>query len=266
MVGLAKRLEGKPFHLLATHCQRNPKQQVLDYLATKDFNPNSPNFTVTSFGGHPKVKGNGHVPYYMVFNHHGDLVHHHMGGQWHGGDGLKMIEWVDKLLKEAPAFYLGRAPFPGAPKLAQQIEKKKFPTALKKLDRALLEDEQSDERKEDVRRLYDLVEAYRDATLKDAEARVATAPGTVMPSLKALQKEMKGTTLQPGVDAKIKELEAGGILSRSVKLEAAYSKTILKSKRSDELKIIVLEKLLQKEPNLPYSKIVRAKLEELKSR
>ena len=67
--------------------------------------------TVTSFGGHPGVKGNGHVPYYMVFDHTGKLRRQHMGGAYHGGDGLEMIEWVDRLLKETPAIWLGNEPF-----------------------------------------------------------------------------------------------------------------------------------------------------------
>ncbi len=110
MVGLAKRLEGKPFHLVASHCQRNPRDEVVAYIKGKGLRPDAPNFTVTSFGRHPKVRGNGYVPYYMVFDRHGKLVREHMCGDYHGGDGLGMIDWVKKLLKETPPVYLGRWP------------------------------------------------------------------------------------------------------------------------------------------------------------
>ena len=28
----------------------------------------------------------------MVFDHKGELSHHHMGGQWHGGDKKRALE------------------------------------------------------------------------------------------------------------------------------------------------------------------------------
>ena len=123
MVGLAKRLEGKPFHLLAAHCQDQPRETVVRYVRGKELEASTPNFTVTSFGGHPGVKGNGYVPYYMVFDQHGDLAYHHMCGGYHGGDGLAMIDRVDKLLKETPEIYLGKEPFEAVPKLAAKLKK-----------------------------------------------------------------------------------------------------------------------------------------------
>ena len=105
LVGLARRLEGRPFHLIATDRQRSPKEKQLAYLRDLGLSPDTPNFTVTSGGGHPGVKGNGYVPYYMIFDHRGRLVREHMGGAYHGGDGLAMIEWVDKLLLEAPSIW-----------------------------------------------------------------------------------------------------------------------------------------------------------------
>ena len=115
---MARRLEGKPFHLVATHRQRDTKENVVAYVKSKGLSADTPNMTVSSFGGHPKVKGNGYVPYYMVFDHHGDLVHHHMCGDYHGGDGLKMIDLVDQLLADVPAMYLGKQPFTAVKRLA----------------------------------------------------------------------------------------------------------------------------------------------------
>ena len=95
---------------------------MLAYLAGKGFDPSSSNMTVSSMGGHPKVKGNGYVPYYMVFDHTGKLVRHHMCGDYHGGDGLEMIDWVEKLLKKAPEIYLGAEPFEVHTKLAARVQ------------------------------------------------------------------------------------------------------------------------------------------------
>ena len=111
LVGLARRLEGKPFHLIATHCQQGKQEDVVGYVRTKGLAPDTQNTTVSSMGGHPKVKGKGYVPYYMVFDHTGKLAHHHMCGAYHGGDGLKMIEWVDDLHEKTPAISLGDEPF-----------------------------------------------------------------------------------------------------------------------------------------------------------
>ena len=101
-----------PFHLVATNCQRAPTEDVIAYLRSQGLAENSPNFTLTSFGGHPAVKGNGYVPYYMVFDHRGRLIREHMCGDYHGGDGLEMIEWVEKALKDAltgqPSKYITR--------------------------------------------------------------------------------------------------------------------------------------------------------------
>ena len=136
LVSLAKRLEGKPFHLVASHCQRDTQENVVSYVKSKGLAADTPNVTVTHQGRHPKIKGNGYVPYYAVFDQHGDLVHHHMCGDYHGGDGLKMIEIVDKLLKSVPAIYLGKEPFTAVPKLAKQVgAKKNLAAAIKEIEK-----------------------------------------------------------------------------------------------------------------------------------
>ena len=78
-------MEGKPFHLLAAHCQHGEQATVVGYIRGHGLSADTPNLTVSSFGGHPGVKGNGYVPYYMVFDHRGDLRYHHMCGNYHGG-------------------------------------------------------------------------------------------------------------------------------------------------------------------------------------
>ena len=45
MVSLAKKLEGKPFHLLASYCQSGTKADAVAYLKGKGLQPDTPNFT-----------------------------------------------------------------------------------------------------------------------------------------------------------------------------------------------------------------------------
>ena len=74
-----------PFHLIATDRQRGKREDQVAYLKGLGLTADTPNFTVTSDGGHPAVKGNGYVPYYMIFDHRGRLVRDHMAGAYHGG-------------------------------------------------------------------------------------------------------------------------------------------------------------------------------------
>ena len=62
------------------------------YLKANGMSPFAPNLTITKMGSHPDVKGNGFVPYYIIFDHTGKLVSHNMCGSYQGGDGWKMRE------------------------------------------------------------------------------------------------------------------------------------------------------------------------------
>jgi len=221
LVSLAKRLEGKPFHLLAAHCQQQPREKVVSYIRSQGLSANTSNFTVTSFGGHPKVKGNGYVPYYMVFDQHGKLVHHHMCGGYHGGDGLEMIEWVDKLLKETPDIYLGKEPFTVVPKLAERIGKRKsLASSVKDIEKRL--PEASGQEKAELDRLHAAVTRYRDRMLARADSLMATDPAQVIPHLTALDKELKGTTFT--VATKLAETRKSADLKRSIAIAKKFAK------------------------------------------
>ena len=54
--------------------------------------------TITKMGRHPDVRGNGYVPYYVVFDHTGKLAYDHMGGRYHGRSfphaGLKVAREI----------------------------------------------------------------------------------------------------------------------------------------------------------------------------
>ncbi|MHC4938499.1 MAG: TlpA family protein disulfide reductase [Planctomycetota bacterium] len=269
LVGLAKRLEGKPFHLVASHCQRNTKENVVAYIKGKGLAEDTPNFTVTSFGRHPKVKGNGYVPYYMVFDHHGDLVHHHMCGAYHGGDGLKMIEWVDKLLKQTPEIYLGKEPYVHYDKLANQVAKKKNLTgALRELDK-LSESTPGAEQMAELARLKKAIVNYRDRMMERAEELMATDPAEVVPALTRLSKEFKGSTLGPDVDAELAERKKSKELKASIDLFKRYQKELKRLEKNPTPKnrkrtADKLEKLIAGKEELPVSKTIRAKIEELR--
>ena len=230
MVSLAKRLEGRPFHLLAAHCQSNPKEEVVAYIKSKGLAANSPNFTVTSFGGHPKVKGNGFVPYYMVFDQHGKLAQHHMCGGYHGGDGLAMIEWVDKLLKETPDIYLGEEAFTAVPKLAKQVGKRKnLAAAVKEIEKK--RETAGRAEKAEFERLYAAVTRYRDRMLGRAESLMATDPSQVVPHMTALDKDLKGTSL--AVTDKLAEYKKSPELKRSIAIAKKFAKLQKRIEKQD---------------------------------
>jgi len=271
LVSLAKRLEGNPFHLVASHCQRNTRENVVRYIKGKGLAADAPNFTVSSFGRHPKVKGNGFVPYYMVFDQHGDLVHHHMCGAYHGGDGLKMIEIVDKLLASAPTIYLGKEPFTAFPKLAKQVgSKKNLPAAIKEIARRNAADPGRGEKTE-LDRLAAAINDYRTRMLARAEKLMAENPTEVVPALSALQKDLKGTPLVADVDAKLTEARKSADLRASITIWKSYRKTMKRLEKMDEPSAKAkskaadkLEKLIAGHESLPVAATVRATIEQLR--
>ena len=83
LVGLARELEGSPFHLIASHNQRGDDASARHEIFQNGLDPLTSNVSVVKAANHSWVTGTGYVPYYMVFDHHGDLVHHHQGGPYH---------------------------------------------------------------------------------------------------------------------------------------------------------------------------------------
>ena len=264
LVGLAKRLEGKPFHLVAAHNQRDTKENVVSYIQGQGLAADTPNVTVTSFGRHPKVKGNGYVPYYMVFDQHGDLVHHHMCGAYHGGDGLKMIEWVDKLLKDVDAVYLGKEPFARFDKLAKRVGRKKdFGEVEKKLADASAED------KSELERLWAAIQDYRTRMLARAEKLHATAPGEVVDALQDLAKDLKGTSLAADVEAKLAEQRKSADLRAAIDIAKKYERAMKRLERRPTPKARAktaerLAKLIEGKDHLPIAATIKRTIASLR--
>lgn len=267
---MAKELEGKPFHLLATHCQKNTRANVVNYIQGKGLESTSPNVSITSFGGHPKVHGNGFVPYYMVFNQHGELVHHHMCGSYHGGDGLKMIEIVNKLLKEAQVIYLGKEPFTVIPKLAAQVaRKKKLAAAVKRIETEL-EGQPDRARRAELQRLHDAVQAWHDRTFDGIVKLDGTNPPAVIPSMKRLAKDLKGTKMGGHSARNLAALQknpdktAIRLFKGLQKARKALAKLEDPSPRALEKHAKRLAKLIEGHENLPISKTIREYIESLR--
>ena len=212
LVGLASRLEGKPFHLIASFCQRGKREDAVAYIRGKGLAADTPNLTVTYQGRHPQVKGNGYVPYYMVFDHTGRMVHHHMCGNYHGGDGLAMIEWVDRLLEKTPALWLGAQPFETHAALAERVA---GGNALAKWV-AEAESLQAAEPHAELDRILAGVTRYRDRGLQRAESLLAASPKDVLPLLEELADELGETETCKPVRERLASLEAGDVLDRSI--------------------------------------------------
>lgn len=228
LVSLAGRLEGQPFHLLAAYRQRQPKEEVVAYARSQGIRADAPNFTITGRGGHPQVQGNGYVPYYMVFDHTGNLAHHHMCGAYHGGDGLAMIEWVDKLLEATPAIWLGEKPFEEHADLAERVSSgKQTAKAVAELELALDQGGGAE-----LERIHAGLVRFRDRGLARADALLATQPSEVLASLGALVDTLGAdTALAAPVIAHRAKLSDGeglktaiGVARELAKLEKSLSK------------------------------------------
>ncbi len=274
LVRLASRLEDKPFHIIASHCQNtSSRKEVIAYLRNNNMSAFAPNLTITKMGNHPKVRGNGYVPYYIVFDHTGKLVHHHMCGSYHGGDGLKMIEWVDKLLKDAPAIYLGDKPFQMIAALAKKVSTgKALGASVKKIEAGLVEPADA-ATKAELERLQALLVGYRDGKLARIEKMLGSQPSKALAAMKSLAKDFKGTKLATPIDSKLAEYKESETLKTAIGIEKKFLK-IVKSylkvkedKRTDALMAKTakkLDKLLEGNGALPFAETIEAFLKDLR--
>ncbi|MEM9079565.1 MAG: hypothetical protein AAGC74_02610 [Verrucomicrobiota bacterium] len=101
MVGLAKELEGQPFRLIASYCQRGTKEAALASLRKHGWSRKLTNATVMYQTDFPKAPVK-YVPYYLIFDHKGELRHNHMAGPYHGGNRKTYQTQIKALLKQVP--------------------------------------------------------------------------------------------------------------------------------------------------------------------
>ena len=189
MVGLASELEGKPFHLIASYNQREGHGPALHEIFQNGLSLDPGNVTATHQSRHPKVSGVRFVPYYIVFDHHGDLVYHHQGGPYHGGDGTDVLERVKKMLRDVPKIYVGKESFSTHKKLAAQLESGKLSAVVKKLGKLVEENGDDPE----VKRLVAAIERHSRNRSRAIERMLSTDPKSAMKELNGLFKTFDGT-------------------------------------------------------------------------
>lgn len=274
MASWAKRLEDKPFHLIASHCQDvSSRKEVVAFLQANGFSGTSPNMTITKNGTHPTVQAADMKPYYLVFDHTGALRRHHMGGSYHGGDQLEMITWVDKLLEDAPVIWLGNEPFGPQKKFASQIAAgKSLGGAIKKLE-TLRAQPADDENKIELDRIHAGVTRWRDRQLAAALGCESFQPSEVQPRLKTLQRVVKGTSLAEPVDKAVAEAKESDALAGAIKLEKQFRKIVKafervkESKRTDVIvdrTVAKLETLLEESSGSRFSEAISDYLSNLR--
>lgn len=190
LVGLARELEGQPFHLVASHNQQGEVDEVRHEIFQNGLGLAPTNVSVVKSASHPGVTGTGYVPYYLVFDQHGDLVHHHQGGPYHGGDGLEVLDRVREMLRDVPVVYTGREPFEAHAKLADRIAGgTKLERSIAELEEALTEAPDDAE----LLRLAAAVERYIARRTDEAEGLLAREPKAGFEQLDDLAEWTEGT-------------------------------------------------------------------------
>ncbi|MDF1838449.1 MAG: hypothetical protein P1V35_11305 [Planctomycetota bacterium] len=222
LVGLAKELENKPFHLLASYNQRGTPAQAKHEIFQNGMALLAPNVTVSMHANHSGVQGTGYVPYYMVFDHHGDLVYHHQGGPYHGGDGTAVLDRVRTMLEQVPVIYTGRIPFERHAELAQKLEKgKQLNKSLLALAAALGQDPNDAE----LARLQNGVESYKRIELSRVERLLGTDFNAGQAHLETLAKAFLGTPWEYDIQPLVKSVRT----PKAQKFHGAASKSLAKA-------------------------------------
>ena len=191
LVGLANELRGELFHLVASHNQDGGPSHVVHEIFQNGLDLDSPNVSVTKFGHHPGVEGTGFVPYYMLFDHHGDLVRHHQGGPYHGGDGLSVLNRIRSMLKDVPALYVGKEPYTRHKDLAQRLQSTQSLQADLELLQTKLAENPEDE---ELTRLSHWVARYVQRRTQEIEHRLSVDPEGAQAELQTSLQTFKGSS------------------------------------------------------------------------
>lgn len=231
LIEASTALGDRPVHMILTYAEDRDKEQTVAWFAEQGMSSDCPNLTITKDGKHPTIKSEGYLPYYLVFNHRGKLVHHHMGGPYHRGDGRKMIQWLEELSQDVPDFYFGTQPFLKIAPLAERIEeKKKLAGAIREaeemLDPPKGQPKPDAATKAELERLLKVVKRYRDRKLRSIELIYPSQPTKVLPMLTALRREFWGTKLGTAVNAEFKKQKSSPKLKRAVEIHHDYKRIL----------------------------------------
>ncbi len=219
---MAREMEGRPFHLILSHCQNQPREAVVSRIRGLGLVEDGANFTVTSFGRHPRIPGSGYIPYYAVFDHEGKLVKAHMGGDYHGGDGLAFMDAVRQAVDRVPALYLGAEPFAELSGLAGRIQaRRNLPGSVQELETLLAGDPSPGARAEGER-IQSALARYVRNRREAAEKKIVSDPEGVVPDLRALAAEFEGTSLGAPIEERIGILRGDPALRQATSIGRAF--------------------------------------------
>ena len=142
-----------------------------------------------------------------------------------------MIEWVERLVAEAPLIYLGDEPYKVWASVADQIaSRKKLDKALEKLSVDPSDADAAAERD----RLMKAFAAWRDKEISQIERALATTPSTVVPALQDLAKELGGAEFAAPVQARHDALAGTPEMTAALKIEKLLAKT---KRKVEKLKV-----------------------------
>ena len=237
----SQKLADRPIHIILTYVEDRPKQQTVAYFAGLGLSAQCPNITITKDGKFPKVKSKGYLPYYLVFDHRGVLAAHHMGGQYHDGDGSKMIDLLAEFSQAVPDFYFGRQPFLEiGPLVERVVKRKKLAGAIQEAEELLQppagEPKPDAATKAELLRLLAGITRYRDRKLKSIELIYPSEPTKVIPMLTTLQREFRGSKLGKAVKAEFKRQKSSPKLKRAVAVHKDYRKIVAKLRKISSCK------------------------------
>lgn len=190
LVGLAGELEGEPFHLVASYNQSGDSRRALHEIFQNGLPVTAGNVSATLSARHPDVTGITYVPYYLVFDQHGELAYHHQGGPYHGGDDTAVLERVRSMIAKLPAVYVGKEPYSSERRLADAISKgTRLGSSLPQLAKAV----EARPQDEELKRLVEYVEHHAGRALRRFETRAATDPKGAIQELTELARAYEGT-------------------------------------------------------------------------
>jgi hypothetical protein len=239
MIALARRLEGKPFHLLASHCEDiSSRKEVVAYVEANGLSPNTPDFTIVKEGRHPDIHSPGgdlpKYPYYVLFDPSGRAVDQALAGTYFGGDGRAFVQKTEDLVAKAAAVWVGDAPFAVHADLARQVAAAHGLNRVAKRIESLLAAQPEDASRTELERLQGALARWRDQRLAYARALEGTRPCDVLREVKQVDHDLHGTALGAPAAQALKSLSASKRLKDGCAVEKHWRSLVRAYERVKE--------------------------------